>query len=65
MSQASIMRTPDVGPSVARVRRSWRVARVAGIAIDVHVSWRLVFGLIVWSLAAEYFPTHICATSST
>ena len=31
-----------------------RLGRVAGIDIGAHWSWLLVFGLIVWSLAAGY-----------
>jgi Zn-dependent protease/CBS domain-containing protein len=34
-----------------------RLGRVAGIDIGAHWSWLLVFGLIVWSLAAGVFPT--------
>jgi Zn-dependent protease len=34
-----------------------RLGRVAGIDIGAHWSWLLVFGLIVWSLAAGVFPS--------
>jgi Zn-dependent protease/predicted transcriptional regulator len=37
---------------------SFRVARVLGIPIFVHVSWLLIFGLIAWTLATGYFPQH-------
>ncbi|MCK5286509.1 MAG: site-2 protease family protein [Thermodesulfovibrionia bacterium] len=35
---------------------AWQIARVSGIPIRVHFSWFLVFGLITWALATQYFP---------
>jgi Zn-dependent protease/predicted transcriptional regulator len=35
---------------------SLQVARVFGIPIYVHFSWVLVFALIAWTLATDYFP---------
>ena len=35
---------------------SLQVARVFGIPIYVHYSWVLVFALIAWTLATDYFP---------
>ena len=35
---------------------SLQVARVFGIPIFVHFSWVLVFALIAWTLATDYFP---------
>ena len=35
---------------------SLQVARVLGIPIFVHFSWVLVFALIAWTLATNYFP---------
>lgn len=35
---------------------SLKVARVFGIPIYVHFSWLLVFALIAWTLATDYFP---------
>ncbi len=35
-----------------------RIARVAGIPIDLHFSWVLIFALIVWTLARGYFPAQ-------
>jgi Zn-dependent protease/CBS domain-containing protein len=32
------------------------LGRVGGVAIGINWSWLIVFGLIVWSLAAEVFP---------
>lgn len=34
----------------------WRIGRVLGIPIRIHYSWLFIFGLVVWSLAAEYLP---------
>jgi Zn-dependent protease/CBS domain-containing protein len=45
---------------------SLRVARVFGIPIYVHFSWILVFALIAWTLATDYFPgryPELAATS--
>jgi len=36
--------------------RSWRIGRVFGIPLYIHVSWFLVFALVTWSLARHYFP---------
>jgi Zn-dependent protease/predicted transcriptional regulator len=35
---------------------SLRVARLLGIPVYVHYSWILVFALIAWTLATDYFP---------
>jgi Zn-dependent protease/predicted transcriptional regulator len=35
---------------------SWHIGRIFGIPLRIHVSWFLVFGLVVWSLARYYFP---------
>ena len=35
---------------------SLQVARIFGIPIYVHFSWVLVFALIAWTLATNYFP---------
>ena len=37
---------------------SLRIGRVFQIPLEIHASWLFVFGLIVWSLAADYFPMH-------
>jgi Zn-dependent protease/CBS domain-containing protein len=38
------------------IKNVFRVGRIAGIEIGVHVSWLLVFVLVSWSLAVGYFP---------
>ena len=35
--------------------QSWQFGRVFGIPLRVHVSWFLVFALVVWS-GRSYFP---------
>ena len=35
---------------------NFRIARIAGIGIDVHYTWVLAFLLITWSLAAGFYP---------
>ena len=37
---------------------SFRLGRVAGIDIRVHVTWLLAFGLVTWSLAYSVFPSN-------
>jgi Zn-dependent protease/CBS domain-containing protein len=39
-----------------RPTRGIRLIKIAGIQIDVDYSWLLVFALVLWSLAAGYFP---------
>ena len=36
--------------------RSFRVATVGGIAIEIHPSWLLILGLVSWSLSDAVFP---------
>ncbi len=36
--------------------RSFTIARIGGIAIEIHPSWLLIFALITWSLAVGVFP---------
>ena len=44
--------------------RSLRVLTVAGIPINVHTSWLLVYALITWTLAVGYFPRTVPDLSS-
>ena len=37
---------------------SFRIARIAGIEIRVHVSWILIFALVTFSLASEVLPAE-------
>jgi Zn-dependent protease/predicted transcriptional regulator len=37
--------------------RSLTIARIRGIAIEVHPSWLLILGLVSWTLADEAFPS--------
>ena len=39
-----------------RVPGSFRIARILGIDIRVHLSWLLIFALVTFSLADEVFP---------
>ncbi|HEY8869598.1 MAG TPA: site-2 protease family protein [Candidatus Limnocylindrales bacterium] len=34
---------------------SVRLFRIAGIDVNVHISWLVIFGLVTWSLSQEYF----------
>jgi Zn-dependent protease/CBS domain-containing protein len=35
---------------------SWQIGRISGIPVRVHFSWFILFGLITWALATQYFP---------
>ena len=38
------------------MRSSFRLGRIIGIEIDVHISWLFIFIFLTWSLAEGYFP---------
>ncbi len=38
---------------------SIRLFRVAGIDVRLHLSWLVIFALITWSLAVDYYPTAV------
>jgi len=35
---------------------SWRIGRIFGIDIKLHLTWWFVFVLIIWSLSSSFFP---------
>jgi Zn-dependent protease/predicted transcriptional regulator len=37
---------------------SIRIGKLFGIPIELHLSWFLIFGLLTWSLATDYFPNE-------
>lgn len=39
--------------------RYLRLGKVLGIEITLHISWFLVFALLTWGLAADYFPQTV------
>lgn len=36
-----------------------RLGTIAGIPLELHFSWAIVFALLAWSLATGYFPTAV------
>jgi len=36
--------------------RSFRIARIAGVVVEVHPSWLLVLAFLSWSLSDQFFP---------
>ncbi len=38
------------------LKGSLRIAQIMGIPVKLHFSWFVIFGLITWSLATQYFP---------
>lgn len=39
------------------MRSSFRLGRILGIEIRIHISWLLIFAFLTWSLAVGYFPS--------
>jgi len=35
---------------------SWQIVKISGIPVRLHFSWFIIFGLITWALATQYFP---------
>ena len=40
------------------MRTTFRVARLAGIDIEIHFSWLIILALLSWTLADGVFPDH-------
>ncbi len=40
------------------MRTSWRILRLFGIDIKIDSSWLLIFGIVTWALASQYFPAQ-------
>lgn len=40
------------------MRNAWRLGRVFGIEINIDSSWLIIFVLVTWTLAGQYFPTQ-------
>ncbi|NLE90115.1 MAG: hypothetical protein GX602_04190, partial [Dehalococcoidales bacterium] len=34
------------------------IGKVFGISIRLHLSWFIIFGLVTWALASNYFPAN-------
>ncbi len=48
----------DTLESNAPAQRGFTIARIAGVEIAIDVSWLFLFALVLWSLAAGYFPVR-------
>ena len=46
---------------MAFIGRSRTLFRVFGVPVKIDLSWFLILGLVVWSLAAAVFPRHVQA----
>jgi Zn-dependent protease/predicted transcriptional regulator len=40
------------------LRGSLELGAIRGIPIRIHFTWLIIFGLLSWTLASGYFPTH-------
>ena len=40
------------------MRNTWRLGKIFGIEIYIDASWLVIFLLITWTLAGEYFPSQ-------
>ena len=49
-------RAPRVFYRGSMFARGFRIASIGGIAIEVHPSWFLILGGMVWMLASAFFP---------
>jgi Zn-dependent protease/predicted transcriptional regulator len=38
------------------MKTSYNIGRVAGIDINIHITWLFIFALLAYSLATDYFP---------
>jgi Zn-dependent protease len=39
------------------MRQNYNIGRIAGIKINIHITWLLIFAMLTWSLASDYFPS--------
>jgi len=46
----------NIGKGVFMFGGAWQIATIKGIPLRLHFSWFVIFGLITWSLATQYFP---------
>ena len=40
------------------MRKAWRMGKIFGIEIHIDSSWLIIFALVTWTLATEYFPSQ-------
>ncbi len=40
------------------MRNAWRMGKIFGIEIHIDSSWLIIFALVTWTLAKEYFPSQ-------
>jgi Zn-dependent protease/CBS domain-containing protein len=40
------------------MRNSWRLGKIFGIEIYIDSSWLIIFALVTWTLAGQYFPSQ-------
>jgi Zn-dependent protease len=45
------------------VKSSFRLFRIFGIDVGIHISWFVIFFLLTWSLATAWFPTMLPETA--
>lgn len=38
------------------MKSSYNIGKIQGIDINIHITWLLVFALLAWSLATDFFP---------
>ncbi|MBA2679001.1 MAG: site-2 protease family protein [Ktedonobacteraceae bacterium] len=44
---------------------SFRLGKLAGIDVYAHLSWFIIFVLLTWSLASDWFPQYFAGWSTT
>lgn len=40
------------------MRNAWRLGKIFGIDITIDSSWLIIFALVTWTLAGQYFPSQ-------
>ena len=40
------------------MRNAWRLGKIFGIEIHIDASWLIIFVLVTWTLAGQYFPSQ-------
>jgi Zn-dependent protease len=41
-----------------KMRNAWRLGKIFGVDIHIDASWLIIFVLVTWTLAGQYFPSQ-------
>jgi len=37
----------------------WRIGKLFGISIEIHFTWLIILGLILWMVTGDILPTEV------